>query len=709
VRHILEERHNSPAVGRFWACFSTAAMVLAVSAIALAQNRSAEPEDQILEPRSEATAPANGSNVSPAQAKETAMNGTIRGTVLGPDGQPAASASVFWIGQRKPPLPIVALPRDQESSRSPQTEVIARSQTGTDGSFSLSAPFDPDRYQRYNGWDVRLLAKAPGAGMLAQPLKGDTKDVTLRLAPEAMIHGRLLTPGGMPAQGVRVTLDGLYGDKTQGGIHFGLVPTNKEVPAYWTQPRSTDADGKFTVEGVPAGTYVNLTFWHPEYAVDEVTVNTTVDGSLTPGLRAFEITPVKPTFTHTLEPARPVQGRVTDKQTGKPLAGLLVEMIPMRGHGGMPFYARTDADGRYRVSGHAGATMYFTSVYPPADSGYLAATDNHQNWPAGAKFLEKIFALEKGRIVRGRAIDLDTKQPIAGAAVVYQPVLGNPNDRNYDLRNTVMTDSNGRFAITALPGQGLLAVETPDETYLRVPFEVSPIKTIYPQGLATIDVPKDGEPKPVEITARKGITLTAKAIGPDGKVVLDVVGYCEGIDATLIDIWNQGQLFADGVFRLPGADPSRNYRIHLLQPQRRLGAVADLKPDQMANQPVPVKLQPTAKVHGKVVTSGGTPMQGGQVYPLLVTRGKDGEMSLDDEFRNTSFYSNLVGQKAMLEYSEKQKSNGQGEFVIDTLLPGIRLYVKAASGGRHAGVHVKPLEPGEDRDLGTITIRERKP
>ncbi len=137
-------------------------------------------------------------------------------------------------------------------------------------------------------------------------------------------------------------------------MSVGLTPTDEEIPALLaTAPKDRRRRPVHSRRRAPGHLCLSSTFWHPDYAVDEVTVNTTTDGSLTPGLRAFEITPVKPTFTHTLEPARPVQGRVTDKATGKPLAGLLVEMIPMRRHGGMPFYARTDADGRYRVSGHA--------------------------------------------------------------------------------------------------------------------------------------------------------------------------------------------------------------------------------------------------------------------------------------------------------------------------------------------------------------------
>ena len=628
--------------------------------------------------------------------------------MLGPVGKPAQEASVFWIGQRKPPLSYVALPKDQDSSRSRDTEILATARANADGAFSLSANYDPEHYERYDGWDVTLLAKARGAGMLSRPVKFDAGEITLRLPAEEVIYGRLLTPSGLPAADVRVTVNGFHNDRTQEGMFVGLTPKDDEILACWLQPRTTDADGRFTLEGVPQGTYASLTFWHPEYAVDEVTVNTTVDGSLTPGLRAFEITPVKPTFTHTLEPARPVQGRVTDKETGQPLAGLAVEMIPMRSHGGMPFRARTDGSGGFRISGHGGARSYITSVYPPADSGYLTASNTDSNWPLGAKFLEKNFALEKGRIVRGQVIDADTKQPIAGTAVVYQPKRGNPNNRNYDLRNTVVTDSDGRFAITALPGDGFIAVETPDESYMRVRFEESWRGTVFPQGLATIDVPKAGEPKPVEIAARKGITLLAKAVSPDGKVVKDLVGFYDGIDASLIDIWNQGKTFADGVFRLPGADPGKTYRVHFIQPEREIAAVVDLKVDPQAKEPIEVKLETCAKVHGKVVTAGGSPVQEGQVYPSIVVGGKEGEMSRNEVFRNTHIYSNILGQKAMLAYGEKSKPGRQGEFVIDTLMPGVRYYVMAGSGSLEAMVPVPPLKTGEDRDLGTITVKERQ-
>ena len=123
----------------------------------------------------------------------------------------------------------------------------------------------------------------------------------------------------------------------------------------------------------------------------------------------------------------------------------------------------------------------------------------------------------------------------------------------------------------------------------------------------------------------------------------------------LIDIWNQGKTFADGVFRLPGADPGKTYRIHFIQPEREIAAVVDLKADPQAKDPIEVKLETCAKVHGKLVTAGGSPVREGQVYPSIVIGGKEGEMSRNEVFRNTHIYSNILGQKAMLAYGEKCK------------------------------------------------------
>jgi hypothetical protein len=57
--------------------------------------------------------------------------------------------------------------------------------------------------------------------------------------------------------------------------------------------------------------------------------------------------------------------------------------------------------------------------------------------------------------------------------------------------------------------------------------------------------------------------------------------------------------------------------------------------------------------------------------------------------------------------NERPRSNG--EFTLDTLIPGSSLYVTAAAAaGRGAHVPVFDLKPGENRDLGTLVPKELK-
>ena len=53
----------------------------------------------------------------------------------------------------------------------------------------------------------------------------------------------------------------------------------------------------------------------------------------------------------------------------------------------------------------------------------------------------------------------------------------------------------------------------------------------------------------------------------------------------------------------------------------------------------------------------------------------------------------------------EEKLNERGEFSLSLLMPGARLYLIATTGDRSATVPIPELKPGEDRDLGTITLQ----
>jgi hypothetical protein len=78
--------------------------------------------------------------------------------------------------------------------------------------------------------------------------------------------------------------------------------------------------------------------------------------------------------------------------------------------------------------------------------------------------------------------------------------------------------------------------------------------------------------------------------------------------------------------------------------------------------------------------------------------------------RDTEFHVNLMGQTAIVPYMMNiLQPRPKGEFVIDTLVPGAPFVITAGEGRFSADVTVPPLKPGEDRDLGTIALKEPRP
>jgi beta-lactamase regulating signal transducer with metallopeptidase domain len=694
VRHILDGHRPAPDAGRAWSALAVGALALIATATALAQARpendggSEEPMPKAVEAASKAAGPRRA----------------LRGTVLGPNGRPAAGVSVWWLVGRKPPISFVAMPREEAIDLDDREETLAAGRTDAVGRFAFEAAYDADAYEPIS----QLVAWGPGHGLWGKTVRGEERDLELRLPGAVTIRGQILTPSGMPAAGVKVVLRYLQDAKSE-GLGIGGRRKEEHHPDYWPRPRTTDAEGRFTIEGVPAGVFASLELTHPDYAVDELTVTTGPKTSA--AIEGFEIVPVPSDFEHALEPARPVEGTVTAADTGKPLANFLVEMTPMRRHGGQPFHARTDAQGHYRVSGHQ-ADMYITTIEPPADSGYLGVSRTHQGWPAGVKSLVMDFKLTRGKVLRGRVVEAGSGRPVAGCGLVYQPRRGNPNNRNeYDLRSPVRTDANGEFRVTALPGEGLVAVEAPEPGFIRVTLAKSLRGTVYPHGFTEVTIAAEGEPAPAVVTLRRGVTLEARVVDPDGRPVKGVVAYYDGVNARLIDKWQQGESFDDGVFRIRGADPDRAYRVFFLQPRRRLGTLAKLKYAPEAGGPIEVKLAPTASVRGRIADPAGNPVVSAQVYPQIVVTAKEGELSRNELFseENALFYANMVGEAYYFEVAGHEKPDERGEFLFDGLIPGVRFYVTAASGGRATRQFVPPLRAGEVRDLGTLTLKEERP
>jgi RNA polymerase sigma factor (sigma-70 family) len=647
---------------------------------------------------------------SPPRQKSTQKH-AIKGMVLAPDGKPLPGAEVFWLGlPRFEPISNV-MPKRFKDRPEDFARKLALARTDAEGRFELAAEFDA---RAFTGREV--VVKAKGVGVAGRVFFGETvsegageeERLEFRLRKPVTIEGRLLAPTGAPAKGVEVSLGSFSGGENEpesDGVGVGGAREGDEFrPEYWPKPWTTDSDGRFRIEGiVPEKMVARLYFHHPDFADDDLFVST--GGSVDASAREFNVKPVDARFTHILEPARPVTGVVSDKETGRPLAGVLVEMMPLRTtrrHGGsMQVRATTDASGRYRAAGEFGE-IYQVTAFPEPESGYLSLRMQDNRWPIGARTLNVDLALPKGRVIRGRVFEGDDGQPLAGASVIYQPGPTNPvGDGDYDFENPVLTDKSGKFALTALPGRGLLGVEGPTGDYIRVAIagpEKAESPIARPHGFAWIDVPeeKDKEVPDANVTLRKGVKLEARIVGPDNSPVKNAMGWCAEMQATQLDNWVSPSPISDGRFELEGADPERSYRAFFVDPKRKLGAVANLRCD--AKGPVVVRLEPTATAKGTMVDEKGKPLEGSQILPWIVLTRDDRELKAED-FRDESMATAYA-----IFTQETLPDSHPAEFKYDNLIPGLRYYVGSA-GTYHP---IPALKPGEVRNLGKIVVKPPK-
>ncbi len=653
--------------------------------------------------------------------KADAADGVVlRGRVLGPDGKPAAGASLYTVSP------------EGERWGAP----ILRTKAGPDGSFRIVLPrADVAEPGTSRPWMMlTVLATADGFGPdwleLSRPPDGE---LTLRLvADDVPIAGRILDLQGRPVVGARVTLGRIVDEGTRGiDPYLKLVredpfraSNHHFAKYYWTASslpggvRSvfTDAEGRFRLTGIGRERIVDLSVEGPAIQSAALTVMTRNAPAVSSAKGAFgsPMTVLGATFDHLIPPGRALTGVVRDRRTRQPLAGLAV--------GGKDTNSRvtTDGEGHFTLGGFPKGPSYGLMVLagerPPYFVTCLSAPDT-----AGLDPIRVDVDCQPGIPLRLKLIDRDTGKAPKGVEVSYWPLYPNRHTRDVPgyapvggggAYNEAKRQDDGTYLLGVLPGPGAVTVRAREKSLYR-PASVNPRafflgldnkdkdgQAAYGDGMnliiasgggyagltqlqfcaiVLVNPAEDSGPINAEAVLERDRKREVRVLDPDGKLLegATVEGEGEVVEATA----------TPGIMTISGLVPARPKRLHFRHSGRKLAGLLVARGDEP--EPYTVRLQPWAAITGRLVDAQGRPRVGAQ---LMI-----GEQDVPRDDRVVrDIYSTV-------------DTDGQGQFRIEGLVPGrpySALVPARAKVVRALGIVFDRIElkPGEVRDLGDVRV-----
>jgi protocatechuate 3,4-dioxygenase beta subunit len=558
---------------------------------------------------------------------------SVSGTVIDPAGKPVAGVSVClreWSTYRISQEPYDRNPND----------ILAATHTDAQGAFRFqNVPAKPlhDQWLRQIPWDVVAVAKPYAMAWQHLDAAQSSKPMTIRLAPEAKVMGRVTDSKGRPIQGAEARVYSLNALGSETHPPFS-DPSKLDLALSRLAPvAKTDADGRVTIDGLPRDVLLGARVSHDDFHSEWLYVATTqdpqpevesrryVDGKWSMELRKVH----SGTFSATLGPPSPrLVGRVVAADTKKPMVGARI-MAFWESHS---LDALTDQDGRFAFK-ETLMPRYRFYVFAPKGgdySGRLSLVDV----PKEKREVRLDVELARGVPIAGRVVD-DAGKGVAGVNVGF--------DTGVDINKTTVggpmgghekTDRDGRFRVVAPPGKGKLRIfgpvrgydlprpsgrdEEPDPEFVRelvavagkpmgeVKFTVNRIAAEPEKPLVRREPP--GVPA---AGTRRPRTIEGRVTGPDGKPAAgaEVRFPRWGPDEESDRIARTDQ---QGRFSL--RTPSRYYAISqetiiALDKTRKLHGHALLLDENAAKAVLEIRLGPTGTITGRVMT-GNEPIPG---------------------------------------------------------------------------------------------------
>ncbi|MEE8104784.1 MAG: carboxypeptidase-like regulatory domain-containing protein [Planctomycetota bacterium] len=538
---------------------------------------------------------------------------------------------------------------------------VAEAEAKTDGQGNFTFP----KLLRIDGYELTITGKAvqdyrkDGLNFSGEQIEADTGNINAgihRVDRWYFVRGRVVGRGGAGVPDANVALVMPLGNRTFSWFEMAekmgeADPTIAEM--------STPGGGRFEFRLKEPGRYalrVRAKGWATRF-LSRIEVGTGLDKE----------------YTVALVEGYPVAGYVLDA-AGRPVADAVVAAVTSnwRSWSFPKELWKTDGTGRFefRMPPSSGRG-YSLNVVPPGG----AIVSRQFRVPLEE---ELIIQLPSDATLVGRIIDRETKDPIAGAAILVNVAKDRSNMWRPDARMALMTDEYGVFKIKGLEPGNIQSISIRAEGYADFAAHAmwATDKKVS-DAIRKIKVKETGETKLPDITLSRGNVLTGR--------VLDAVSL-DPIPGARIEV-------ADWVFgsRSMQTGPDGSYRFENLGSRISLNAEAvgyadhrdsfmgvPLEPKNGAARRE-IELRPGASLSGTVKTKEGTPIKSALVRLKAKASGW-GSWQQDLSLRNLWANTDDVGRWSI------------------SGIPGFKLYVEAEAKGYDLGKSGDfELEPGQEK------------
>ncbi len=428
---------------------------------------------------------------------------------------------------------------------------------------------------------------------------------------------------------------GVYDAMSSTGVAGGLA--RSELQKLFP-PIKTDENGEFQIRGIGDDQLATLVF--QDERIEARPVHVVGREMETVSLPYRDQKPdetkdlfVGRDFNYFAAPSIPVEGTVTDYDTGKPIAGVLVsvERLFRREYAKLRLdthhmRAVTDQQGRFRIIGMPPGDGHIIEAVPPKSEPYLPAPQEVSLSLEDGKTKRIEIQVKRGVWIEGRITDKQSGEP-RSAAVDYMAMSENPyamDIAGWDPKlrldpvrvyQRYVTDSDGRYRLPGLPGPGVLLVTSLDPGYPlaagaetidgydpstgKIPTTPVPFPASDWHLLKEINPAKDATSSTSDLTLDGGVRIPGRVVGPDGISVSDLyaLGLTEGDPYWTPNNPDKVRLIER--FNVNGYDGKGPRQLFFKNQDETL--VGQYRLEGTAPPEIAVKLEPSVRVTGRLI------------------------------------------------------------------------------------------------------------